>query len=60
MEVTNKKEDQQVWETKKKIKEEEWVGILSTRKDKVLVNEVMAQEFVYIKSRTGTVKYFYN
>ena len=60
MEVTNKKEDQQVWETKKKIKEEEWVGILSSRKDKVLVNEEMEREFVYIKSRTGTVKYYYN
>ena len=60
MAETNNQEDHPTWSQNKKIKEEEWVGILSTRKDKVLVDEVKIQEYVYVKSRTGTVKYFFN
>ena len=53
-------EEQPARSQSKKIKEEEWVGMLSVRNDKILINEEKAQDFVYIKRKANKVKYFFN
>ena len=36
------------------------MGMLSVRKDKILVDERKAKAYIYVKSETGTTKYFFN
>ena len=35
-------------------------GMLSVRKDKILVDEMKVRAYVYVKSETGTTKHFFN
>ena len=51
-EERTKEEKRTLWQQSKKVKEEEWVGMLSTRKETILVDEFKAKAYVYI--RTGS------
>ena len=55
-----KVEKQSLWQQSKKVKEEEWVGMLSVRKEKILVDEKKIKAYVYVKNGAVTTKCFFN
>ena len=49
-EERTKVEKRTLWQQSKKVKEEEWVGMLSTRKETILVDELKVKAYIYIST----------